>query len=67
MITRIRVEASAKSEEGLKDDLVGALETFKEIYGGEWEESDPLYTTTTKDGWWGFYVIKRKGQHGDPG
>jgi hypothetical protein len=61
VITRVRVEASAKTEDTVRDELVGFIEDIRASAQGPapWQE-EQSETQTTKDGWWGYMTIKRK-------
>lgn len=60
MLTRARFEATAKTHDGVVDELVGALELVRETFGGEWELAEPQEVQTTKDGYWGRATMKMK-------
>jgi hypothetical protein len=56
VITRVRIEASAKTAEELLDDLIGAGGLVRETFGGEWHvEMGPAQTT--RDGLWNYLVM----------
>lgn len=66
MITRVRVEASAKvvpgeplthCEQRVHDELYSAVGAVRD--GGDWEE-DELSITPTADGFWGRLTWRRK-------
>lgn len=61
MITRVRLEASAKARDEVQDDLLGGLALVQETYGGEWKAEEDINDTlqTTIDGWWGRLMLKR--------
>lgn len=64
MLTRIRLEASAKTSEEVVDVLSDAADALRAMYGGEWEDVDNQdevpYLQTTKNGWWGRLTLRRK-------
>lgn len=64
MLIRVRLEASAKTIDGIKDDLIGGFAILREAVGGEWVDShDPVrhgpVLQTTKDGYWGYLIMER--------
>lgn len=63
MITRVRFEASAKTEQGVQDDLATAIFAFRDTHGGEWEyETNDGLVQTTKTGYWQAVALRRKGE-----
>lgn len=55
-LTRVRVEASAETRNGVQDDLVSATSAIQESFGGEWKQAgtDVIHS---KNGYWGYMVI----------
>lgn len=60
MISRVRIEASAKSENEVRDDLASAVALVQETFGGEWNYDSPEEVIAAKSGFWGRASIKRK-------
>ena len=60
MISRVRVEASAKTENEVRDDLASAVALVQEAFSGEWNYDSPEEVIPTKSGFWGRASIKRK-------
>lgn len=58
MITRVRIEAKAQTEEQLRDDLASGVALFMENLAGDYHEIDDLQVQTTREGFWGFTVIR---------
>jgi hypothetical protein len=61
MLTRFRVEASNKTSNEVKDDLILAGSTIRALAGGEWEynEEEDLEIVGSSDGFWGRLTIRR--------
>lgn len=60
-LTRVRVEATAVTRDGVMDELIGAAALVRETYGGEWVEEEPgLEVQTSSKGFWGRLTIKRE-------
>lgn len=59
MLTRVRFEASAKTEQEVQDELLALTSAVRSSVGGEWEVEEQ--TQGTKNGYWGYMTIKRKG------
>lgn len=61
MLSRIRVEASAKTEREVKDELIAAAQLVIAEYPGQWkEEDDALQVQTSSHGFWGRYTLRRE-------
>lgn len=63
MITRIRLEAAAKTVGEVHDniyDFIAEVRTSALPGQTAWQQEAPLEVQTTKDGYWGHYTIRRK-------
>lgn len=61
MVNRVRIEASGKTEQAVRDDLATGVALVRESLGGEWGyDGEGEQLQTTRDGHWGFVTIKRK-------
>lgn len=63
MITRVRVEASAKTKDEVKDDLVNFIDEVRTsaFHHALWTMEHELEVQSTKDGYWGRIIITREG------
>lgn len=60
MLTRVRIEASDKTSDGVRDELMHAVSLVRDLYGGEWSlETEEVQTT--KDGYWGRVTMRLAG------